>query len=66
MLPQKAIEEFKELYFKRFKAQLSDAEATRRANNLFALYKITYMGEPSVDNFKIKPTKNYGLQPNDN
>jgi len=66
MLPQEAIEQFKELYLKRYGVKLSDEEASYRANNLFNLYKITYMGEPSVDNFKIKPTKNYDPQSNNN
>ncbi len=41
-LPKEAVEEFKELYKKRFKRELNDEEATRRANNLFALYDAVY------------------------
>lgn len=66
MLPQKAIQEFKELYKKRFGVELSDTEASFRANNLFKLYKIVYMGEPSVEGLEIKPTKNYVPKPNNN
>ncbi|MFZ4500585.1 MAG: hypothetical protein ACOYMZ_03825 [Minisyncoccia bacterium] len=39
MLPQQAIEEYKELYRKRFGVVLSDAEAVLRANRLVNLYK---------------------------
>jgi hypothetical protein len=42
MLPKIAIEEFKQLYFKNFKIQLSDEEATRRANNLVNLFAAVY------------------------
>ena len=66
MLPQEAIQEFKELYEKRYGVKLSDEEASLRANNLFKLYKITYMGEPSVDDFKDKVVTSHDLQPNHN
>ncbi len=39
MLPPEAIAEYKTLYFKRFGINLSDAEASFRANNLIGLYK---------------------------
>ena len=39
MLPKEAIEEFKRLYKERFKVDLSDEEASRRANNLVNLYE---------------------------
>lgn len=66
MLPQEAIQEFKKLYEKRYDVKLSDAEASLRANNLFKLYKITYMGEPNIDDFKEKVVKSYDLTPNHN
>jgi len=66
MLPQEAIQEFKELYEKRYGVKLSDEEASLRANNLFKLYKITYMGEPSIDDFKDKVVTSHDLQPNHN
>ncbi len=66
MLPPEAIQEFKELYEKRYGVKLSDEEAALRANNLFKLYKITYMGEPSIDDFKDKVVKSHDLQPNHN
>ncbi len=46
MLPKCAIEEFKKLYAKNYDIELSDKEATRRANNLVALYATVY-GENS-------------------
>lgn len=66
MLPQEAIQEFKKLYEKHYGAVLSDVEASLRANNLFKLYKITYMGEPSIDGFEEKVVKNYDLRQNNN
>ena len=42
MLPKKAIDEFKQLYLKHYGVELSDEEATRRANNLVALYAAVY------------------------
>ena len=42
MLPKEAIEEFKRLYAKNYGVELSDEEATRRANNLVALYTAVY------------------------
>jgi len=66
MLCPEAIQEFKELYEKRYGVKLSDEEASLRANNLFKLYKITYMGEPSIDDFKDKVVKSHDLQPNHN
>jgi len=66
MLPQEAIEEFKGLYEKRYGVQLSDKEATSRANNLFKLYKITYMGEPSIDDLAENLVNNHEYQSNKN
>jgi len=45
MLPKEAIEEFKKLYAKNYGIELSDEEATRRANNLVALYGAVYGNE---------------------
>ncbi|MDD5721581.1 MAG: hypothetical protein PHT16_04055 [Candidatus Pacebacteria bacterium] len=49
MLPEKAIKEFKELYKKRYGVELSDQEASYRANNLFNLYKVTYMPNSIIE-----------------
>lgn len=66
MLPQEAVQEFKELYEKRYGVKLSDDEAALRANNLFKLYKITYMGEPNINDFKERVVKSHDLQQNHN
>jgi hypothetical protein len=39
MLPKEAVDEFKVLYKKRFGVDLSDAEASFRANNLVNLFR---------------------------
>lgn len=52
ILPKEAINEFRVLYKKRFNKDLSDQEATYRANNLFGLYEAVY-GLP-------KKKKSYG------
>ncbi|MCX6719904.1 MAG: hypothetical protein NTV36_02245 [Candidatus Staskawiczbacteria bacterium] len=48
MLPKEAIEEFKKLYAKNFGVELSDEEASRRANNLVALYEAVYGDDPRL------------------
>jgi hypothetical protein len=42
MLPKKAVEEFKEIYKKSYGVELSDEEATDKANRLVNLYKAVY------------------------
>lgn len=42
MLPKQAITEFKKLYAKNYGIELSDKEASYRANNLVALYAAVY------------------------
>ena len=66
MLPQESIEEFKGLYEKRYGVHLSDAQACERVNNLFKLYKITYMGEPSIDDLGENLVNNHEYQSNKN
>ena len=39
-LPREAIEEFKEIYRKEFGEELSDDEASRKANNLIELFQV--------------------------
>jgi hypothetical protein len=46
MLPKEAIEEYKVMYKKRFGVDLSDAEASFRANNLVNLYRAVLGPEP--------------------
>ena len=48
MLPKEAIKEFKKLYFKNYQIELSDEEATRRANNLVALYGAVYGNDSAL------------------
>jgi hypothetical protein len=57
MLPKEAIQEFKELYKKRYGVELSDQEASRRANNLVNLYKVTYMPDLIIEPELPKKTK---------
>ena len=47
MLPKEAIIEFKELFKKVYGIEISDEEASFRANNLVNLYAAVY-GEPPV------------------
>ena len=42
MISKKSLEQFKELYKKRFKEQLSDDEALRKATRLLNLYRTVY------------------------
>jgi hypothetical protein len=61
MLPQKAINQFKELYKKRFGIELDDKDAEFRANNLINLYKAVYIGPISDnDNANLKNQYGYG------
>ena len=46
MLPPEAIKEYKALYRKRFGVELSDEEASFRANHLVDLYKAV-LSEPT-------------------
>jgi len=41
MLSQKAIKEFREIYFQEFGERISIEEATKQATNLIQLYKST-------------------------
>lgn len=54
MLPKQAIDEYKELYKKRFGVILSDAEASFRANNLVNLYKAVLGPERSELTKKVE------------
>ncbi|HHE76593.1 MAG TPA: hypothetical protein ENL27_01260 [Candidatus Parcubacteria bacterium] len=61
MLPKKAIDQFKELYKKRYNIELSDKEAEFRANNIINLYKAVYIGPISESNqVKLKDQYGYG------
>lgn len=45
-LSKEAIEEFKKIYFKEFKEEISDAKAKELAENLISLFKIIYRPIP--------------------
>ena len=49
MIPKEAVEEFKRIYKKEFAVEISDEEASFRANNLVNLYKAVY-GDNSNQN----------------
>ncbi len=61
MLPPEAIEEFKGLYKKRFKKDLSNEEASKRANNLVNLYKFVYIPLPETEESKARVNKAYDI-----
>ncbi|UMX47363.1 MAG: hypothetical protein L7H18_02840 [Candidatus Nealsonbacteria bacterium DGGOD1a] len=42
MLPQKAVDEFKRIYCRIYKIQLSDTEASEKANRFVEFYKAVY------------------------
>jgi hypothetical protein len=46
MLPKEAIEEFKQVYKESYGIELTDKEATWRANNLVRLYRAVYEDLP--------------------
>ena len=47
MLPKEAIQEFQKIYKERFGVDLSDAEASFRANNLVNLYRAVLGSKPT-------------------
>lgn len=49
MIRKEAVEEFKQIYKKKFGVEISDEEARFRANNLVNLYKAVY-GDSSNPN----------------
>ena len=42
MLPKEAIQEFKQIYFRKFGEELSDKEATEKANRGYELHKALF------------------------
>jgi hypothetical protein len=56
MLNEKAIKEFKELFINHYGIELSDQEATRKANSLIDLYLLVY-GRPGygIEKFTKEP-----------
>ena len=58
ILSKRAIEEFKELYLKEFKEQLSDDQAEEMASSLLSLFKIIYRPIPGEDTQNGHGTQN--------
>jgi len=56
MLTEEAINEFAEIYEKKFKEKLPKKEMTKRAIKLFSLYKIVYGSQKNkiMSNDKLK------------
>ena len=50
MLPASAIKQFKQIYLKKFKRELNDAEACHLSSRLLNLYKAVY--NQDIDNPK--------------
>lgn len=42
MLPTDAIQEFKQIYFRKFGEELTDEEATEKANRVYELHKALF------------------------
>jgi hypothetical protein len=53
MIPEEALKEFKELYRKRFQAELSDEETYRKASKILDLFETIY-GQKYKKHEKIK------------
>jgi hypothetical protein len=62
MLPKEAIEEFKKIYKKEFRKDLTDKEASQKAKKLLSLYKAVYL----ISFGPRKNTKIYGDDEKDN
>ncbi len=60
MLPEEAIKEFIDLYFRRYEIKISYEEASQRANRLVNLYKYVYGDQPSG---YIKNNEQHGDKP---
>jgi len=66
MISQKSLEKFKRLYKERFKEELTDKEALRKATRLLNLYRTVYgsslrgsAGNSQSNEMKIKSDDNY-------
>jgi len=42
MLPPEAVQEFKQIYFRKFGEELNDQEATEKANRTYELHKALF------------------------
>lgn len=61
MLPPEAVEEFKSLYKKRFGEDLSNEDASKRANNLVNLFKVVYQPIPQTKESEEQVNKAYDI-----
>jgi len=66
MISRKSLEKFKKLYKERFKEELSDDEALRKATKLLNLYRAVYSlslcnstGNKQSNKMTINPDENY-------
>ncbi|OGM96834.1 MAG: hypothetical protein A2816_00450 [Candidatus Yanofskybacteria bacterium RIFCSPHIGHO2_01_FULL_39_44] len=42
MLPKEAVQEFKQIYFRKFGEELNDREATEKANRVYELHEALF------------------------
>jgi len=54
MIPKEALKEFKELYRKKFQAELSDEKTYRQASKLLNLYRVIYGRDHKTNPDNIK------------
>jgi len=65
MISQKSLEKFKKLYKERFKEELSDDEALRKATRLLNLYRTVY-GSSLCDSTENSQSNKMTINPNEN
>ena len=58
MLPQKAVEEFKQIYKRSYKIELTDEEAIDKANRLVRLYQAVY-SDPAFGRVELPQKPNH-------
>jgi len=61
VLPKKAIEEFKRVYKKSYNIELTDEEASDKANRLVRLYQAVY-SDPAFGCVEIKKKSSHEAQ----
>lgn len=59
MLPDEAIKEFKKIYKRQYGIELSDEEASFRANNLIKLYQAVYTDHYPISESARNKNKKY-------
>ena len=58
MLPKKAVEEFKQIYKRSYKIELTDEEAIDKANRLVRLYQAVY-SDPAFGRVELPQKPNH-------